>query len=154
MRICDISIDAEHICQDAYIFGIIMAMAPRTAKFSLDGLFRALSDRTRLRILNLVKDKEVCVCDFASIFGTNQPKVSRHLAYLRRAGLVHARRDGKWMHYSLLKPSDATGASVLNEAFRALQNDPQISKDNKKLSVVCCVPSQLVNIKNAAKTTK
>jgi len=129
-------------------------MATRTVKFTLEGLFRALSDRTRLRILNLVKDKEVCVCHFAEVFGTNQPKVSRHLAYLRRAGLVHARRDGKWMHYSLLKPSDATSASVLTEAFRALQNDPQISKDNKKLSVVCCTPAQLVNIKNTAKTAK
>ena len=129
-------------------------MASRGPKFSLEGLFRALSDRTRLRILNLVKDQEVCVCHFAEAFGTNQPKVSRHLAYLRRAGLVHARREGKWMHYSLLKPTDVTVANVLHEAFRSMQNDPQISKDNKKLSVVCCVSDQLVNIKNAVKTTK
>ncbi|MBP7475718.1 MAG: metalloregulator ArsR/SmtB family transcription factor, partial [Pyrinomonadaceae bacterium] len=63
----------------------------------LEDLFAALADRTRLRLLNLMRDGEVCVCFFAEALGTNNPKISRHLAYLKRTGLVSARRDGKWM---------------------------------------------------------
>jgi ArsR family transcriptional regulator len=55
----------------------------------------ALSDQTRLRLLNLVRQKEICVCYLQQVLNTNQPKISRHLAYLRRAGLVQTRRDGK-----------------------------------------------------------
>ena len=125
-------------------------MATRIVKFPLEGLFRALSDRTRLRILNLVKDQEVCVCHFAEVFGTNQPKVSRHLAYLRRAGLVHARRDGKWMHYSLLKPASTTAARILHDALSLLQQDEQIKRDSQKLEKVCCIMPPLVNIRGTA----
>ena len=124
-------------------------MATRTAKLPLESLFRALSDRTRLRILNLVKDQEVCVCHFAEVFGTNQPKISRHLAYLRRAGLVHARRDGKWMHYSLLKPASTAAARILHDSLSLLQQDEQIARDSKKLEKVCCMVTPLVNIRGA-----
>ena len=65
----------------------------------LEPLFRALADETRLRLLNLIADREICVCYFVEILGLSQPKISRHLAYLRNAGIVSARRDGKWMHY-------------------------------------------------------
>lgn len=64
-------------------------------------VFRALADRTRLRLLNLLRDREVCVCDLMRAVGQSQPKVSRHLSYLKRAGLVRDRRDGYWRHYSL-----------------------------------------------------
>ena len=131
-------------------FGILSPMATRTVKFPLEGLFRALSDRTRLRILNLVKDQEVCVCHFAEVFGTNQPKVSRHLAYLRRAGLVHARRDGKWMHYSLLKPASSAAARILHDALSLLQQDEQVKRDSQKLEKVCCIMPPLVNIHGTA----
>src|SRR5215471_12059080 len=103
--------------------------------------FRALDDRTRLRLLNLIADREVCVCYFVEILGTNQPKISRHLAYLKRAGLVEARRDGKWMHYRLKKLEPGL-QSILSETLRQLQKDPQIKKDAQRLNRVCCQPSR------------
>ena len=72
--------------------------------YDLALLFAALSDRTRLRLLNLMDGREVCVCYFVEILGQSQPKISRHLAYLRRAGVVAARREGKWMHYKIVVP--------------------------------------------------
>ncbi|HZS48542.1 MAG TPA: metalloregulator ArsR/SmtB family transcription factor, partial [Blastocatellia bacterium] len=74
-------------------------MARGEKKYSMELLFSALADRTRLRLLNLMGDDEVCVCYFVEILDTNQPKISRHLAYLRRAGIVAGRREGKWIHY-------------------------------------------------------
>ena len=73
----------------------------RTAALDPSEIFSALSDRTRLRLLNLLRGGEVCVCDLVDGVGAPQPTVSRHLATLRRAGLVRARRDGLWMHYRL-----------------------------------------------------
>ncbi|MFI5344759.1 MAG: ArsR/SmtB family transcription factor [Elusimicrobiota bacterium] len=64
-------------------------------------MFRAFSDETRLRILHLLTRGELCVCDLTDILKMSQPKISRHLAYLRRAGLVRDRKDGLWRHYSL-----------------------------------------------------
>ena len=72
----------------------------------LERLFQALADPTRLRIIGLLLDGEVCVCDLHASLDISQPKASRHLASLRRAGLVAARRDGLWMHYRLAEPSD------------------------------------------------
>lgn len=72
---------------------------------STDRMFRAFADETRLRILNLLsRRKELCVCDLQRVLGQSQPKVSRHLAYLRNAGLVTVRREGLWKHYSLSAP--------------------------------------------------
>ena len=69
-------------------------------------MFKAFADETRLRILNLLaRNKELCVCDIQAILGSSQPKVSRHLAYLRNAGLVSVRREGLWKHYSLTAPA-------------------------------------------------
>ena len=79
-------------------------MAGKELALDLEALFRALADRTRLRILNLVRDQEVCVCYFVEVLRTSQPKISRHLAYLRRAGIGAARRSGTWMHYSFAVP--------------------------------------------------
>ena len=72
----------------------------RNTDFDIELFFSALSDRTRLRLLNLMRDGELCVCYFPEIIGTNQPKISRHLAYLRKAGLVSVRREWKWAHYN------------------------------------------------------
>ena len=74
--------------------------------FEIEFFFKALADRTRLRLLNLMGEDEVCVCYFVEVLQLNQPKISRHLAYLRRAGLVGARREAKWMHYSVTPPAD------------------------------------------------
>jgi ArsR family transcriptional regulator len=111
---------------------------------SLAGLFAALADTTRLRLLNLMAGREVCVCYFVEILGQSQPKISRHLAYLRKAGIVAARREGKWMHYSICPVADAT-AAILNAALAALGNNRQMRADRAKLARACCAPqSRLV----------
>ena len=81
----------------------------------LESFFKALADRTRLRLIELLADEELCVCDCVEVLKTNQPKVSRHLAYLKRAGLVSARRDGKWTYYRLVEPADPCAAKILHE---------------------------------------
>ena len=83
--------------------------------FNIELLFKALADPTRLRLIRLLGDDEVCVCDCVETLETNQPKVSRHLAYLKRAGLVTARRDGKWSHYRLVEPSDPCASKIFRE---------------------------------------
>jgi ArsR family transcriptional regulator, arsenate/arsenite/antimonite-responsive transcriptional repressor len=77
----------------------------RTKQFDLPRFFQALGDTTRLRLLNLMgEQQEVCVCYFVEILGAPQPKISRHLAYLRNAGIVSSRREGKWVHYRIVMP--------------------------------------------------
>ena|SRR5688500_797740 len=110
----------------------------RSTTVELDDFFAALADRTRLRLLNLMRDGEVCVCFFAETLGTNNPKISRHLSYLKRAGLVHGRRDGKWIHYSLNQPSDSVRAEMLASLLRSFETDPQMQSDRKALEKVCC----------------
>lgn len=108
--------------------------------FDLELFFSALSDRTRLRMLNLMRDGEVCVCFFAEALNTNNPKISRHLAYLKRAGLVTARREGKWMHYKISAPKNANAAEILTFTMRLTKDDPQMLADNLALLKVCCSP--------------
>ncbi len=89
-------------------------MAGKTTPFNMERFFQALGDNTRLRLLNLMGDQEICVCYFVEILSQGQPKISRHLAYLRRAGIVAARREGKWMHYRIVMPQNrrrCTGAA-------------------------------------------
>ena len=75
---------------------------------TLERLFKAFADETRLRILHLLaRERELCVCDLTAVLRAPQPKVSRHLAYLRAAGLVADRKEGRWIHYSLSKPTGA-----------------------------------------------
>ena len=111
--------------------------------------FKALADITRLRLLNLMGTDEVCVCFFVEVLKTNQPKISRHLAYLRRAGIVSTRRDGPWMHYQIAKPSDADAAQVLSDTLAWLANDPDMQRDKARLVKVCCAPQLPVAIKGA-----
>ncbi|MEP6850764.1 MAG: metalloregulator ArsR/SmtB family transcription factor [Acidobacteriota bacterium] len=114
--------------------------------FDTELFFSALADRTRLRLLNLMRDGEVCVCFFAETLGTNNPKISRHLAYLRRASLVAARRDGKWMHYSIKRPVDAAAAEILDATMKMLDIDKQMKEDRKRLVGFVCAPNALVTI--------
>lgn len=107
-------------------------------RMNLVTLFSALADRTRLRILNLVRRREVCGCYFVSILDETQPKISRHLAYLRRAGLVSTRRDGKWIHYSIARPADAQAAAVLEATLNAMGADKQMQRDAAALERACC----------------
>ena len=107
-------------------------------KSDLVNLFQALADRTRLRLLNLMSGGEVCVCYFVELLDEPQPKISRHLAYLRRAGLVAARREGKWMHYRLTTPADSQQARVLECALAAAADDKQMQRDRERFERACC----------------
>lgn len=115
-------------------------MSRATKKFDMELFFRALADRTRLRLLHLMGDDEVCVCFFVEILGVGQPKVSRHLAYLRRAGVVAARREGTWMHYRIVEPKNEDAARVLADVRAWLAREPEMQRDRKKLVKVCCAP--------------
>ena len=119
-----------------------MTRASKSA--DLAGLFAALADPTRLRLLNLMGGREVCVCYFVEILRQGQPKISRHLAYLRRAGLVAARREGKWMHYRMVPQADEAAASILAAALASLESDRQMQADLAKLERACCAPQKLV----------
>lgn len=116
---------------------------------TLDTLFKALGDPIRQRILGLIAEQEVCVCFFVEALEAPQPTVSRHLAYLRRTGLVNARRDGKWMHYSIAMPKDKALAEVLRAALKALRSDPQFARDRARLNKACCGPQSLVQVMGA-----
>ena len=108
--------------------------------FDPELFFSALADRTRLRLLNLMRNGEVCVCFFAETLGTNNPKISRHLSYLKRASLVSGRRDGKWMHYRITEPLDEKAAGVFKATMEMLKNDTEMVTDREKLLEVCCSP--------------
>src|SRR6476660_4898992 len=92
----------------------------------LERLFQALGDATRLRILGLLLTGEVCVCDIHETLKIPQPKASRHLAYLRRAGLVSTRREGLWVHYRLTEPPDIHAARIFREVREVLANNQEM----------------------------
>jgi ArsR family transcriptional regulator len=115
----------------------------------MERLFKALADRTRLRLLNLIGADEVCVCFFVEVLAESQPKISRHLAYLRRAGVVAARRDGKWMHYRIAVPADEHAARLFKEVRAWLAEDREMQRDRERLVRVCCAPSPPVQLQGA-----
>lgn len=102
----------------------------------LPGFFAALADRTRLRLLNLIAESEVCVCFFVEVLNEPQPKISRHLAVLRSAGLVAARRDGKWMHYRLTPPEPLE--HLVRDTLETMREDPEMVRDRATLARACC----------------
>lgn len=120
----------------------------------LTPLFAALADRTRLRLLNLMNGREVCVCYFVEILRQSQPKISRHLAYLRRAGIVSARREGKWMHYRIERPSDPGALAILDAALASFLSDREMQSDLARLSKACCRPRSLVTLQGAPVPTR
>lgn len=115
----------------------------------MERFFQALGDKTRLRLLNLMRDQELCVCYFVEILEQGQPKVSRHLAYLRHAGIVEARRDGKWMHYRLVVPSNPGAAQVLSQTLAWLKEDRAMQADRARLSRACCNPARFSALEGA-----
>jgi ArsR family transcriptional regulator, arsenate/arsenite/antimonite-responsive transcriptional repressor len=129
-----------------YYTGLVAAQSKNS---SLDHLFRALADPTRLRLLNLVADREVCVCYFVGILRISQPKVSRHLAYLRRAGIVATRRDGRWMHYRLAIPREPVPADILRATLAHLKGLPQMQRDLARLGSACCAPEKFEMLRRA-----
>ena len=110
----------------------------KNTALELEAVFAALADRTRLRLLNLMNDGEVCVCFFVELLDEPQPKISRHLGLLRKAGLVSARRDAKWMHYSIAKLKHPTAQRVFRQTLEALRDDPEMRRERSALTKACC----------------
>ncbi len=115
-----------------------------TAKqtFNMERFFQTLGDNTRLRILNLIGDQEICVCYFVEILGGPQPKISRHLAYLRSAGIVVGRREGKWMHYRIVMPPHIGAAQILRQTLGWLKKEKTMQADRSRLTKACCSPAK------------
>jgi ArsR family transcriptional regulator len=103
-------------------------MGSTDKKFYMELFFRALADRTRLRLINLMTGSEVCVCC---------------------AGIVDARREGKWMHYRIVEPPDVYAASFLNEVRVWLAHDKTMQRDLKRLATVCCLAELPVSLQGA-----
>ncbi len=105
-------------------------------------LFRAFADPTRLRILNLLLEGELCVCDLCAVLGEIQPKVSRHLAYLRRAELVSVRTEGKWKHYRIIKRPEGLRRKLLQCVASCLRGVDVLEGDLQRLRKLdgrgCC----------------
>jgi len=118
--------------------------APRVRNAAaMTALYQALADATRLRILAILAHQvppdssgELCVCHIHDALGVSQPTASRHLAYLRKSGLVEARRQGVWMHYRIVRPTDAVLAAVFEAALHALGHADTTARDGARLARV------------------
>ena len=117
--------------------------------FNVERFFQALGDNTRLRILNLIGDQEICVCYFVEILGGPQPKISRHLAYLRSAGIVAVRRQGKWMHYRIVMPPHIGAAQILRQTLGWLKEEKTMQADRARLTKACCAPAKYALLEGA-----
>jgi ArsR family transcriptional regulator, arsenate/arsenite/antimonite-responsive transcriptional repressor len=105
----------------------------------MEELFKACADQTRLRILNLLaREGEICVCHLVDVLQTNQPKVSRHLAYLKRVGLVADRKDGLWVHYRLATPLAEHAQRLLDCFSGCCAEVSQMQQDIAALQNVRC----------------
>src|SRR5512146_3080555 len=131
---------------------------------TMERVFTSLADRTRLRLLNLMAEREVCVCFFVGVLDAPQPTVSRHLAYLRRNGMVKARREGKWMHYRVAVHESVFALKLLADALRWLAEDEDMKRDRERLAILrqlaeghavrsggraCCSPKRLKTLRRA-----
>jgi len=108
---------------------------------ALTDVYAALADPTRLRILSLLSEDEICVCHIHAGLDVPQPTASRHLAYLRKSGLVEARRDGSWMHYRLAPIANPVIAAVVRAALHALTHAAITARDERRLHVALKAPS-------------
>ena len=108
---------------------------------ALEEVLKALADKTRLRILGLLTSGEVCVCHLHESLKLPQPTVSRHLAYLRRAGLVESRKDGLWVHYRVTEPTDAVLRTAVESVAHCTSHLPTTAQDRRRLERIsgCCV---------------
>ena len=112
-------------------------------------LFLALADKTRLRLLNLMRDREVCVSSFTGTLDQSQPMVSRHLAYLRNAGVVEVRRDGKWMYYRISAQLDDNSSTLLSGLFKWMHEQEGLKSDRLKFSQLVGEPEPSQQVKAA-----
>jgi ArsR family transcriptional regulator len=124
-------------------------MKAKDKSFDMQRFFQALGDNTRLRLLNLMGDQEICVCYFVEILDQPQPKISRHLAYLRSAGMVQTRREGKWMHYRIVMPPNIGAALVLQQTLAWLREERTMQADRARLSKACCSPGKFATLQGA-----
>ena len=110
----------------------------------MEGFFKALADATRLRILGLLLTGEVCVCHIHESLKIPQPKASRHLAYLRRVGLVDSRRDGLWIHYRMAELSDPVLKTIGQAVVHGLMHMEVVHRDADRLKkkTGCCLPAR------------
>lgn len=99
----------------------------------MESLFLALADKTRLRMLNLMREEEICVFLFTEILNESQPKISRHLAYLRNAGVVETRREGKLIYYRIADLENTQASSILSNTLSCLENQPEMQSEYIKL---------------------
>ncbi len=106
--------------------------------FDLARFFLALGNDVRLRLLNLIGPREVCVCHLVDALELPQPQISQHLACLRSVGIVEARREGKWMHYRIATPPHAGAASVLERTLASIQEDDAMKSERAALEKSCC----------------
>ncbi|MDH3717737.1 MAG: metalloregulator ArsR/SmtB family transcription factor [Planctomycetota bacterium] len=109
----------------------------------VDMMFRAFSDRTRLRILHALLNGEMCVGDIVSILALPQPRVSRHLAYLRKSGLVNVRKSGLWSYYSLAVAESSFHEKILSCISECFSEVPELQADDVRAAKLkkagsCC----------------
>lgn len=110
----------------------------------MEGLFLALGDKTRLRIINLIRGGEVCVWFFTEVLNESQPKISRHLAYLRNAGVVTTRREGKWIYYSIAVPDDPLELAILQGVVDSLDSQTEMRGEYASLLAMYAAPVEEV----------
>ena len=124
-----------------------MANTARTEVLgSIDLMFRAFSDRTRLRILHVLQGGELCVGDIVQILQAPQPRISRHLAYLRKANLVTVRKSGLWTYYSLARAKTPFHRKLLECLTKCFGEVPELQADNARTTKIrksggCCPKS-------------
>ena len=118
-----------------------MAKQPR---YDMERLFMALSSDTRLKLLGLLGDSEVCVCHLVEALKEPQPKISQHLACLRSVGAVEARREGKWMHYHIVAPPHEGARSILKATLDWLKTENAAAQRKPRSGAVCCAAAGTV----------
>ena len=124
----------------------MLNMTQTEAQNSIDTMFRAFSDRTRLRILHLLQGGELCVGDIVESLEVPQPRISRHLAYLRKANLVEVRKSGLWSHYSLARAKTQFHQELLKCLSTCFEEVSELQADNARATKIresggCCPPS-------------
>ena len=95
-------------------------------------IFKALSDDTRLRVIKLLEDRELCVCELMQVLDMSQPRISRHLSVLKNAGLVNDRREGKWIHYSLRNGVENEAINAVLQTISRLAGDPPLFQNDRR----------------------
>lgn len=108
----------------------------------METLFLALADETRLRLLNLMRAHEVNVNSFVEILGETQPKISRHLAFLRKAGVVDLRRDGKRIYYKIAKPKSDFAALAIRNALDWMNSQSEMQRESGNLPMNDGIPDE------------